>query len=340
MSSQQNNFSVELNTNNECFIGNLNKQKTRDEIFQDLTSIEIIPLKENLYISKFNMPKFNARKDQNGNLLLNLGYAFVTTKKPEMAQWLIQQKRIELPDGSDIEIKPISKTKRLTANQNCKNKNFSKINGNEDLNERYTQKPQLGAIGDRRGEKQMRYGSNDGSRENMYENGYDSNNLFGGYNDSSSNSLNNSTANNSYFNPNMHDNQYRYSEPTFLLGSNNSGNVNSRGDSGSSLFNTRVSQSEEFIQVPSLERERNFAPASIDYKKVSPKVSPKNLWNPFFGPQTDSDSNNNNFALSLSRQASENSKNSKSSSNNGSTHFSPTNGEQSFTFHNSINRNI
>merc|ERR1712187_765682 len=73
------------------------------------------------------MPKFNARKDQNGNLLLNLGYAFVTTKRPEMAQELIRKKRMLLEDGTDIEFKPISKTKRLQANQACKNKNATKI---------------------------------------------------------------------------------------------------------------------------------------------------------------------------------------------------------------------
>merc|ERR1712141_205950 len=145
MSAQQpSKFSVELGTNNEFFVGNLNKQKTRDEIFQDLTSIHIEPLEENLYISKFNMPKFNARKDQEGNLLLNLGYAFVTTRKPEMARELIQKKRMKLDDGSDIEFKPINRNKRLVANQNCKDKNITKIN---DVNG--TRKnDRFGAIGD------------------------------------------------------------------------------------------------------------------------------------------------------------------------------------------------
>merc|ERR1711976_582658 len=104
-------IAFDLETSSEFFVGNLNKTKTRDEIFQDLTKIYIECLKENLYISKFNMPKFNARKDQNGNLLLNLGYAFVTTKRPEMAQELIRKKRMLLEDGTDIEFKPISKTK-------------------------------------------------------------------------------------------------------------------------------------------------------------------------------------------------------------------------------------
>jgi len=132
-------------TSSEFFVGNLNKTKTRDEIFQDLTKIKIECLDgENLYISKFNMPKFNARKDQDGNLLLNLGYAFVTTRKPEMAQELIEKKRMKLDDGSDIEFKAINRNKRLVANQNCKDKNISKIN---DVNG--TRKNNnFGAIGD------------------------------------------------------------------------------------------------------------------------------------------------------------------------------------------------
>merc|ERR1739848_901600 len=138
-------LSFDLETSSEFFVGNLNKTKTRDEIFQDLTKIEIDCLDgENLYISKFNMPKFNARKDNDGKLLLNLGYAFVTTRKPEMARELIQKKRMKLDDGSDIEFKPINRNKRLVANQNCKDKNISKIN---DVNG--TRKNNnLGAIGD------------------------------------------------------------------------------------------------------------------------------------------------------------------------------------------------
>jgi len=138
------NLGFNSDTRSEFFVGNLNKTKTRDEIFQDLTKITIDCLDgEPLYISKFNMPKFNARKDQDGNLLLNLGYAFVTTRKPEMAQELIEKKRMKLPDGSDIEFKPINRNKRLVANQNCKEKNISKIN---DVNG--TRKNNLGAVGD------------------------------------------------------------------------------------------------------------------------------------------------------------------------------------------------
>jgi len=138
-------ITFDLETSSEFFVGNLNKTKTRDEIFQDLTKIYIDCLNEYLYISKFNMPKFNARKDQDGTLLLNLGYAFVTTKKPEMAQELIRKKRMKLDDGSDIEFKPINRNKRLVANQNCKEKNISKIN---DVTGTRKRSDEFGVIGD------------------------------------------------------------------------------------------------------------------------------------------------------------------------------------------------
>jgi len=141
-------LTFDLETSSEFFVGNLNKTKTRDEIFQDLTKIKIDCLDENLYISKFNMPKFNARKDQEGNLLLNLGYAFVTTRKPEMARELIQKKRMKLDDGSDIEFKPINRNKRLVANQNCKDKNYSKIHDGTRISS------SLGVIGDWRNKEQ------------------------------------------------------------------------------------------------------------------------------------------------------------------------------------------
>merc|ERR1712027_200996 len=139
-------LSFDLETSSEFFVGNLNKTKTRDEIFQDLTKIKMDCLDgETLYISKFNMPKFNARKDNDGKLLLNMGYAFVTTRKPEMAQELIQKKRMKLEDGSDIEFKPINRNKRLVANQNCKEKNISKINDVSGMRKNINS---LGAIGD------------------------------------------------------------------------------------------------------------------------------------------------------------------------------------------------
>jgi hypothetical protein len=117
------------------------------------------------------MPKFNARKDQNGNLLLNLGYAFVTTKKPEMAQELIKRKRVTLPDGSDIEIKPISGTKRLTANENCKSKNFPKVHGNgSSSNSNNSYRSNVGAIGDGRGKKMAKFSSTDNFEKKFGQN--------------------------------------------------------------------------------------------------------------------------------------------------------------------------
>jgi hypothetical protein len=290
----ENKFEVQLNTTNECFVGNLNKQKTRDEIFQDLTSIKIKTLDENLYISKFNMPKFNARKDQNGNLLLNLGYAFVTTKKPEMARWLIEQKRIKLDDGSDIEIKPISKTKRLQANQNCKVKNITKLNGNDDVHtERISDyksmgKLKHGTIGDGRGEKHMKFNN---SRENMFNNysdnwsnnhGYNlTDNMYGNFSgmDSVGNSVNNSINNTG----NSYTDVFSNSAPIFK---------NQTTNSGSSLFDF----------------DKNFAPAALDYNKKS--ESSNNIW-PSYGSQENNDRNlfnttgqNNNSIFNLVKQKS------------------------------------
>jgi hypothetical protein len=122
-------FEYKYLTPNEFFVGNLNKTKTRDEIFQELTQIEIERLDgEKLYIKKFNMPKFNARRNSEGDLLLNLGYAFVTASKPEMAEELIERGRMKMEDGTDLEFKPINRNKRLVANQKCKEKNLSKYN--------------------------------------------------------------------------------------------------------------------------------------------------------------------------------------------------------------------
>merc|ERR1711879_1033078 len=87
-----------------------------------------------------------------------MGYAFVTTRKPEMAQELIQKKRMKLEDGSDIEFKPINRNKRLVANQNCKEKNISKINDvnarNGMRNGNNNNNNNLGAIGDWRSQAQ------------------------------------------------------------------------------------------------------------------------------------------------------------------------------------------
>jgi len=126
-------------TSSEFFAGNLNKYKTRDELFHDLTNIKIKCLNgENLYIRKFNMPKFTARKEGN-KYVCNPGFAFVTAKRPEMAEELIDrcaklkakgEKGIPLGDGSFVDIKPISAVKRVQANQNNKSNSLAKLGKN------------------------------------------------------------------------------------------------------------------------------------------------------------------------------------------------------------------
>merc|ERR1712019_250683 len=101
-----------------------NKTKTRDEIFQDLTNIEIDCLKEKLYITKFNMPKFNARKDQNGNLLLNLGYAFVTPKRPQANQACKNKnatKISELVEDKKVDFGPIGSRRKSSSTESLQN---------------------------------------------------------------------------------------------------------------------------------------------------------------------------------------------------------------------------
>jgi len=119
------------------FAGNLNKYKTRDELHSDLRNLFIECLGENLYIKKFNMPKFTARKE-GSKYVCNPGYAFVTAKKPEMAAELIEKcsqikaeggKGIPLGDGSYVDIKPISAVKRVAANQQNKTNSLAKLNG-------------------------------------------------------------------------------------------------------------------------------------------------------------------------------------------------------------------
>jgi hypothetical protein len=257
-------FAVELGTQNEFFVGNLNKQKTRDDIFQDLTKIQIESLGEPLYISKFNMPKFNARKDQNGNLLLNLGYAFVTTKTHEMARWMIEQKRIKLEDGSDIEIKPISKTKRLTANQNCKNKNYHKFNGDVNNNSKFRKSTHPGTIGEGRRSEINR--SSHMEKKNVPEYLYrgDFNNTTTAYgtsveqNDRTYFNTNHSYQNNSLFNAlnQTEDNDYNF------------GHTENNDFCGN---NFRYS----------------IAPASLDYSKNNIQSHAANhIWKPY-NPQTD-----------------------------------------------------
>merc|ERR1739845_292038 len=130
-------YKFQSDTSSEFFAGNLNKYKTRDELFKDLTTLYIKCLDEPLYIKKFNMPKFTARKEGN-KYVCNPGYAFVTAKKPEMAAELIDrcnklkeqgEKGIPLGDGSFVDIKPISAVKRVQANENNKSNSLAKLNG-------------------------------------------------------------------------------------------------------------------------------------------------------------------------------------------------------------------
>lgn len=130
-------YRFQTDTSCEFFAGNLNKYKTRDELFRDLTTLYIECLDENLYIRKFNMPKFTARKEGN-KYVCNPGYAFVTAKRPEMAAELIDrcnklkangEKGIPLGDGSFVDIKPISAVKRVQANQANKSNSLAKLNG-------------------------------------------------------------------------------------------------------------------------------------------------------------------------------------------------------------------
>merc|ERR1711884_606131 len=130
--SKQTPSKMDNDYSDEFFVGNLNKLKTRDEIYKDLITIQLST--ENLYIRKFNMPKFTAKRNQDGELLCNPGYAFVKAKTREMAQEMIRRKRIVLEDGSDIEINRISKNKRMTANQNCKEKNVGKFEASPSKN--------------------------------------------------------------------------------------------------------------------------------------------------------------------------------------------------------------
>jgi len=136
-SKSNSSFKYSDDTSSEFFAGNLNKYKTRDELFHDLTNIYIECLQENLYIKKFNMPKFTARKEGN-KYVCNPGYAFVTARRPEMAAELIErcrklklegEKGIPLGDGSFVDIKPISAVKRVAANQNNKTNSLAKLSG-------------------------------------------------------------------------------------------------------------------------------------------------------------------------------------------------------------------
>ena len=89
----------------EIFVGNLNKTKTRDEVYHSLCNIDIMATKSKLYIAKFDMPKLNARRDKECNLILNKGFAFITTPEETMATELVKRKIVVLDDGSCVEFR-------------------------------------------------------------------------------------------------------------------------------------------------------------------------------------------------------------------------------------------
>lgn len=103
-------------TSSEFFIGGLNKEKTRDELFRELSNIRL-KNGDRLYVRKFNMPKINAYKDDKNRIICTPGYAFVTTKYPWMAQELILAGTILL-NGFKAEIKSIQAVKRLNSRKN------------------------------------------------------------------------------------------------------------------------------------------------------------------------------------------------------------------------------
>jgi len=103
-------------TSSEFFIGGLNKEKTRDELFRELSNIRL-KNGDRLYVRKFNMPKINAYKDDKNRIICTPGYAFVTTKYPWMAQELIVAGTILL-NGFKAEIKSIQAVKRLNSKKN------------------------------------------------------------------------------------------------------------------------------------------------------------------------------------------------------------------------------
>jgi len=240
------NFTLDLETTCEFFVGNLNKQKTRDEIFQDLTNIKIDCLNENLYISKFNMPKFNARKDANGHLLLNLGYAFVTAKKPEMAAEMIKRKRVQLTDGSDIEIKAVCRTKRMTANANCKNKNA----------ERFSQ-----TVGEGRGMNSRNFSSN-------YQN--DSSR----YSPRTQNNYNREDRNDQYYNSNSIKSNRRCYQGDF----SNYGTLNDQRFDNPVLKNSVFDNNNNVNSFGFPSKNLFCAPASLN---VSQNSSSGQLWSPY-----------------------------------------------------------
>merc|ERR1712223_41195 len=110
------NFSYDDDTSSEFFIGGLNKEKTRDELFRQLCNVTLSN-GQKLYVKKFNMPKINAYKDSQNRVICTPGYAFITTKDSWMAQELVKKGFIMM-DGFKVEIKSIQAAKRLSSKKN------------------------------------------------------------------------------------------------------------------------------------------------------------------------------------------------------------------------------
>ena len=114
--SKTSNFVFKDETVSEFFIGGLNKQKTRDELFRELSGVKLRN-GEKIYIRRFNMPKINAYRDGQNRLICTPGYAFVTTRYAWMAQELIKSGQVLL-NGQKAEIKSIQAVKRLNSKKN------------------------------------------------------------------------------------------------------------------------------------------------------------------------------------------------------------------------------
>merc|ERR1711970_502688 len=86
------------------FIGNLDKTKERNEIFENLKSIRLYDNRPNkkglLYVSKLDMPKYyGPETDDQGRILKNVGFAFVFTRTKDMADRMIAKKYIQIGDS-------------------------------------------------------------------------------------------------------------------------------------------------------------------------------------------------------------------------------------------------
>jgi hypothetical protein len=112
-------------TSAEFFVGGLNKEKTRDELFRELSNVRMRNGAK-LYVKKFNMPKINAYKDDKNRIICTPGYAFVTASCVWMAQEIIKSGCLYL-NGYKAEVKSVSAVKRLNSKKNeFERKRFSR----------------------------------------------------------------------------------------------------------------------------------------------------------------------------------------------------------------------